>query len=516
MHPLSPLLRGLRYVVIAIAAISWQGFRNLGPERWAMAVAGVAVLVLIGSLVSYLVTGYHVVGRELRVYEGLFVRRTRAIPVERLQSVELVQPAIARLFGLAELRLEVVGGNQTEAPLAYLTRDEAITLRRRLLNLAAAAQPAAPSGVAARAAADQIAGPAPVGAPTGDLAAPATDVAGPSERLVHVINNRDLVVSQLLRPQWWLLPIAVAVPIVDAFFDGQLGFFSVASTVTAVIGAVSAPVRVLLGDWRFTLAQAADGLRIRRGLLETRSSTVPEGRIQSVLIEWPLLWRLSGWVRASMHVAGVRGEQNQQGRSSLLPVATVDVAGQVVATTLPGVVLRDIVIRPVPERAKWFAPLRRRFLGYHLGPAAFASRDGLLTRRLMLVPYGRIQSVRIRQGPLQRRLGLATVFVDVAGGGAPGVAPHLDVAEARALAQALAEHSRAARRSTAAPTGGTPAAPTGGTPAAPTGGTAAAGPTDGASGAGAPTAESGTTAEPGPLAEGGSRPGADDGQAPTA
>src|SRR5690606_37771737 len=115
------------------------------------------------------------------------------------------------------------------------------------------------------------------------------------------------------------------------------------------------------------------------------------------------------------------------------------------AQALPGVALRDIAIRRVPDRAKWFAPLRRRVLGYHLGPAAFASQDGLLTRRLVIVPYERIQSVRIRQGPLQRRLALATVFVDVAGGGQPGIAPHLDAAEARALAQALAEHSRAAR-----------------------------------------------------------------------
>jgi putative membrane protein len=446
----------LRYLLLAIAAISWQGFRSLGPERWAMAVAGVAVLVLIGSIVSYLVTGYHVVGRELRVYEGLLFRRTRAIPVERLQSVELVQPVLARLFGLAELRLEVVGGARTEAPLAYLTRDEATALRRRLLDLAAAARPApaVPSGVAVPGPADQTVRPAPAGAPVGPAApaAPAADVAGPSERLVHIVDNRDLFISQLLRPQWWLLPIAVAVPIIDALMDGQLGFFGIASTVTGVIGAISAPVRVLLGDWRFTLAQGADGLRIRRGLLETRSSTVPEGRIQSVLVEWPLLWRAHGWVRASMHVAGVRVEQQQQGRSSLLPVATVDVAQEVVATALPGVVMRDIVIRPVPDRAKWFAPLRRRVLGYHLGPAAFASRDGLLTRRLMLVPYGRIQSVRIRQGPLQRRLRLATVYVDVAGGGQPGVAHHLDVAEARALALALAEYSRAARRSTAPPT----------------------------------------------------------------
>jgi putative membrane protein len=187
-------------------------------------------------------------------------------------------------------------------------------------------------------------------------------------------------------------------------------------------------------------------MRIRRGLLETRSSTVPAGRVQSVLLEWPLLWRPSGWVRANMHVAGVRVEQQQQSRSSLLPVGRVDEAETVLARALPGVVLRDIAVRPVPARAKWFAPLRRRVLGYYLGPAAFASREGLLTRRLVIVPYERMQSVRVRQGPLQRRLRLASVFTDVAGGGPAAVAVHLDVTEARALALELAERSRAARK----------------------------------------------------------------------
>jgi putative membrane protein len=63
------------------------------------------------------------------------------------------------------------------------------------------------------------------------------------------------------------------------------------------------------------------------------------------------------------------------------------------------------------------------------------------------VPYGRIQSVRVHQGLLQRALQLASVHVDVAGGGPnfAGVAPHLYIAEARALALELAERSRSAR-----------------------------------------------------------------------
>lgn len=421
LHPLSPLLRGGRIAMLAILAISWQGYQNLGTQRWLLAVGAVAALVLVGSVLSYLVTGYHVVGHELRIYEGLLSRRTRAIPVERLQSAELVRPLLARAFGLAELRLEVVGGGKTEAPLAFLTVEEATALRERLLGLARTPVSVRSDG--------------PAEAP-------------PDVRVLHVVSNRDLLISQLLRPHWWALPFAIAAPIFYFAYDFQLSFVAVASTVTAVVGAIQAPVRSLLSDWRFTLESAPDGFRIHRGLLETRNQTVPPGRIQSVGVQWPLLWRGLGWVRATMHVAGTTAAtEGGEQRAGLLPVATVDTAEAVIAEALPGFGLRTVAVHPVPRRAAWLVPLRRRVLGYQLAPTAFVTRDGLLTRRLVIVPYGRIQSVRVRQGPIQRMLRLASVWADTAGGGLEAVALHRDAAEARTLATALADRSRAARTS---------------------------------------------------------------------
>ncbi len=441
LHPLTPLLRGGRLAVLAVVAISWQGYQNLGTQRWLLAVGAVAVLVLAGSVVSWLVTGYHVVGRELRIYEGLIWRRTRAIPLERLQSVELVRGVLARLFGLAELRLEVVGASKTEAPLAYLPVDEATALRERLLALARSRRTPAPdvaeSGVA--------------GTGVARTGAAGSVVAEPPERVIHTIANRDLVISQLLRPQWWAVPLAIGAPIYFFASEAELNFIAVASMLTAVIGAVQAPVRAILGDWRFTIGLASDGLRVRRGLLETRSQTVPPGRIQSVGVQWPLLWRGHGWVRAQMHVAGVSGGDGNEQRAGLLPVGTVPTAERVIAEALPGFALTSVVVHPVPRRARWLVPLRRRVLGHQLTDTAFVTRDGLLTRRLVIVPYGRIQSVRVRQGPLQRQLRVASVWADTAGGGLEAVALHRDVAEAKALAADLADRSRAARSRAAHP-----------------------------------------------------------------
>jgi putative membrane protein len=150
-----------------------------------------------------------------------------------------------------------------------------------------------------------------------------------------------------------------------------------------------------------------------------------------------------------MRVAGVAAEPAGGLRGgTLLPVGTVPVAERVIAEAVEGFVLTAVAVHPVPRRARWIAPLRRRVLGYQLGPSTFVTRDGLLTRRLAVVQYSRIQSVRIRQGPLQRMLRLASVWVDIAGGGVEAAALHRDAAEAVALASELADRSRAARHAT--------------------------------------------------------------------
>ncbi|HET6213740.1 MAG TPA: PH domain-containing protein, partial [Micromonosporaceae bacterium] len=78
------------------------------------------------------------------------------------------------------------------------------------------------------------------------------------------------------------------------------------------------------------------------------------------------------------------------------------------------------------------------------------TRDGLLTRELVIVPYARIQSVRVVQGPIQRRLRLASVHADTAGA-LHAVAHHRDQAEAWQLAAVLADRAHAARLRPATP-----------------------------------------------------------------
>jgi putative membrane protein len=421
LHPFSPFLRSARQLAALIAIISWQGFAQLGLARF----LGVVVVVLIGavaySLISWRYTGYEVTGRELRVHEGLLWRRTRAIPLERLQSAEVVRPWYAQLSGLAELRLEVVGG-KAEAPLAYLTLADAQQLRTQLLALAAGTH------------AETAPKPEP-------------------EQVLYAVRDEDLILSQALAPEVAFVPVAMAIVVIQFATGGSFGFVSIASTVTALIGVILRPARRLTRDWRCTLTLAGDRLHVRRGLTETTSQVVPRLRVQAVNVTWPLLWRPKRWVRATLDIAaqGARGaDPDDHTATTLLPVASVEQARSIVPLCVPGVDILSLPLTGVPERAAWVAPIARTVLAAGATEHAFATVDGVLSRRLRIVPYARIQSVRVRQGWLQQRLRLATVYVDIAGSPAAAAAER-DASEAFALARELTNRAQAARAALSAP-----------------------------------------------------------------
>ena len=73
-------------------------------------------------------------------------------------------------------------------------------------------------------------------------------------------------------------------------------------------------------------------------------------------------------------------------------------------------------------------------------------RSGRLTRRAIAVPHARIQSLTLRQGWLETRLGLATVHVVPAPGPVSPVLAHLDVARAEDFLAEVSERARSARR----------------------------------------------------------------------
>ena len=196
----------------------------------------------------------------------------------------------------------------------------------------------------------------------------------------------------------------------------------------------------------FTVADSPDGLRLRHGLTNVQSQTVPPGRVQALEISQSLLWRRRNWVRVTLNVAGVAaGEEQDRAEMVLLPVAPAEVAWQIIARALPGMDIRGLQFAPAPGRAHRRAWLQFANLGLAVDDRVLAVRRGFLTQRIAVIPHLRTQSVSLRQGPWQRRLGLASVQVDSTPGPVSVVALHRDLREARALTEQQALRAARAR-----------------------------------------------------------------------
>ncbi|KMS79794.1 PH domain-containing protein [Streptomyces leeuwenhoekii] len=415
LHPVTPFRRAWAPVAVLVgwAAHDLDGAqRQLSRLTTTTLLAGLAVLLPAAALYGFLTwwyTRFAVTDAELRIRTGLLFRRTAHIRLERVQAIDVTQPLLARVAGVAKLRIDVIGTDKKDE-LAFLGAGEARALRAELLARAAGFAPETAHEVGE----------------------------APSTRLLRVPPGVLAVSLLLTGATWGTLAAAVAVPAVLWVLTHNL--WTVLATALPLAGAAGArSVGRFVADYDWTVAQSPDGLRLDHGLLDRAHETVPPGRVQTVRIVEPLLWRGRGWVRVELDVAG-------SSNSVLLPVAPREAAVSVIARVLPGVAVPPgaTLSRP-PRRAGWCRPLWWRGHGLAVTDAVFAARHGLLRRSLALVPHAKVQSVRLTQGPWQRARRLADVRVDT-GANKTVTARLRDAGEAAELLRAQAERSRTGRR----------------------------------------------------------------------
>jgi len=195
--------------------------------------------------------------------------------------------------------------------------------------------------------------------------------------------------------------------------------------------------------WDFRLADNGDSLVVNRGLLNLNTQRILTGRIQSLRIEQPLLWRAWGRHRVRVDVAGYRGASNEEAAAAavLLPVAPDAIVRYLVARLEMSADLASLPYVPVPRRARWRS-LRWRSFEVARTDTHLVVRAGVLWRRTSVVPHQRVQSARVTQGPWQRRARLATLYVDTAGARIRVAAAHRDAGDAVVLADDLIRRAR--------------------------------------------------------------------------
>jgi putative membrane protein len=427
LHPLTPIALGGRIlgllVVFVLFSLSEQhtGSGGGGLHWPTFAVyGGIGFLVIVRGLITVAVTRYHLVGGELRIDSGLLQKRSKRVRLNRVQSIDVLEPLAARIFGLAEVKVTTAGSERSAVRLRYLSLPVAQALRADLLGRS--------TGV-------------------GEGAAEAP------ERPLIVVPHGRLVAAVLLEMISWRLLFLAIGPVLAALgqSNGHLGtsVLGIALFLGFFIVFAHAAWQRVNQLWEFTVTESPDGLRIRHGLLSTGRLTVPPGRIQAILIHQPMSWRPMGWVQIRMNVAGSGRASTKN--TTLVPVTDRAFAESLVGWVLGGVDLNAIALTPPPRRAALRAPLWWRGELAGSDDRVFVVHHGLLSRTIDVVPHARTQSLRLTAGPFERALGLANMHLDSTPGPVKTRAARRDAVEARAMLDLQVIRAREARHLDAAP-----------------------------------------------------------------
>lgn len=507
VHPVSPIINAWQVIAALVAIITYRGvsaYSSGAPSGWEilngiaeafhlrgvlMATVAVVIAVLVVSgLYSWLqwrATAYAVDGGAVWFRSGIVFRTNRHARLDRIQSVDIHLPLLGRILGLGRLSIEVAGGAGSSFTIGFLRATELDELRAHILALAAGlevgpagegAQPGAPARPAAESP-GRVSGALEAEAARGAARRGAFTSSAPiaPENVLYEVGAGPLIGSLLLTvPMMVLLVVLVAVVAASAWAIAARGAVA-APSLFAVVPLVVASGSVLWGrfnaEFAFTAAASPDGIRIRRGLTDSRNQTIPPGRIHAIEIRQPLLWRLKAWYRVTMTQAGnsvKMGKENNGGNNELVSARVLlPVGSRAQAELAVWMVVQDLgvpdpaafvdsVFAPthagagahftrVPRRARLVDPLVRRRRAYALTDSLFVIRDGWLTRRCALIPLARIQSTHILQGPVERRLDVATVRADLVPGVVSHTARHVDRRGAQLLWKRLEDASRVRR-----------------------------------------------------------------------
>jgi putative membrane protein len=324
-------------VVVLIAG----GGQSLG-FGFVLALIGL-VVALAAGYVRWSHTTYWVSGRALHFRTGVLSPDDTSIPLGRIQAIDAIQGPIQRLFGVQALHVQTAGGgSEGEIVLRAVTDEDGRQLRAVV----------------------GLADPVALDLPEWRLRA------GP------------LLVAALTAPQ-----LGVLLPLVGALAAGadnllsnnggerlldelphDAGGIAVLAAVAAGATLVVSVLGGIVAFAGFTLVRDDDRLRIRRGLLQRRTASLPLARVHAVDVVEGVLRRPFGLASVRIETAGYRKEH--AAAQTVLPLVRTRDVPRLLAELIPALAVdgRSEPLSRPPGRA------RRR---YALPPALAAALLGV-------------------------------------------------------------------------------------------------------------------------------------------
>ncbi|XOK62044.1 PH domain-containing protein [Paenibacillus elgii] len=442
LHPFAAVLVSLQIVkglIVPLLVIFLSKHSRSGSSTPLYFQVGWSLVALAGSVVwgflSWRRFRYEVSDEQLKVTQGVFVQKKTFIPLERIQSVDVTEGVLHRLFGLVRVEVQTAGGQKPEAVFSALARGDAARLRSMLEPGKAPQAQGQPGSEPAKL---RLTYKLPAGSLF--IAALTTGGFGVSVSLLAAVMGKldELFPDFHVYRYLWNALDAAMIPLF------ALGILLVAWMIATIVS--------VLKFANFTITRKENKLLLTRGLLERRQVTVPLRRIQAIRIVEEPLWQLFGYSALYAETVGYGAQKGEN--AHLFPLLRNREIGEFVKRMTPQFeVPASLKHHALPRRALWcymlpiplvlalgaaaagliapwayagllLCPLvmiwqwwRCRSAGWSGEGRMLVLRFRRLAKTTAVIPLSRVQSVSVEIGPLQRRLGLSTLQIAVASGG---------------------------------------------------------------------------------------------------
>ncbi|MEV4250574.1 PH domain-containing protein [Streptosporangium canum] len=364
-------IRMLPSLFLPLAGVLFIGGFSPGSFGWAA--FGVVGSVVFAA-VRWATFTYRIAGDRLELTRALISRSVRTIPLERIRGVDVSNPPLHRLLGIAVLRIDTgaSGDEKQEGELDGVTVEEAERLKAVLLWHARArmARRAQAQETARASAGPDLAAPA-VGSSAGPPGAAAPretrhEVGETTPERVFFVVPRKWLAYGPLSGAYLLTPFALVAGAVGLAFQWGSEFRIDGRTMVGagewlwrhpalLVGAlvllvlampVVGTVMYAVFNWDFTLRAREGYLVAERGLLTRRSVSLERRRVRGFeLVEGPAE-RWTGFARAWAIVTGLGDSET---RGQLMPVApraiVLDVVGEAIGPIATGLRAHPVAAR---------------------------------------------------------------------------------------------------------------------------------------------------------------------------
>ncbi|KUP04943.1 hypothetical protein Q75_13685 [Bacillus coahuilensis p1.1.43] len=459
LHPISAvtnLLKSLKEIIIPFIVLV---FFNAGSEKtafWDYIPIGVMVLLpiiaFINGILKWWRFSYRIEEEELRIEYGVFIRKRRYIPIERIQSLNFSEGLLHRPFSLVKVKVETAGSSdpsEAEAELTAIRKEEAEELQTIIRQIKNKKRSEISESV-------------------GELDGVEAEYEL-KEEIVYQMSLKDLFLMGLTSGGVGVIFSGLAVFFsqgsefipyeyvydqLEIFvsngvvFVSVISFFALLFTWMLSVGATA----IVYGN--FTVKKLENEIIVTKGLIEKKQITIPQDRIQGIHIVQSPIRELLGFSTVKIVSAGGSVLDKDSVNINVLPFIKRNQIGSIMTQIVPGYELLES-ITPLPKRSKrkyiirllflpilpmigltaawfpygalsfvgvpflwWFALLQHRTAGVHVGTDQLTVQYRGVTKNRIVLKKNRIQVIEYSESWFQKRNNLATLLSTVKSSGA--------------------------------------------------------------------------------------------------